>query len=82
MRRIRIIGLLLAAATLAVAAGAAAQSRGRSTTIDLGDEKVFGSIDKPEAFYILNPASLTYQSAAPEASFMEQLYKTVEQPPL
>lgn len=41
-------------------------------------ERIEGQIEKPEAFYILSPSSLDYESLTAEDSFLDRLYETVE----
>ncbi len=41
------------------------------------DESVItGEIEKPEAFYILSPSNLDYESMEPDDSFLEELYES------
>jgi hypothetical protein len=49
--------------------------------IQLEEEVVEGQIEKPEAFYILQPTNLAYEEAALEESFIPDLLETVEEPP-
>jgi len=44
-------------------------------------EVIRGEVDKPEAFYILAPSNLNYQSIEPEESFLEELYETTRDDP-
>ena len=46
------------------------------------EETIRGTIEKPEAFYILSPSSLEYESLEAEESFLPELYETVEDSPL
>lgn len=61
---------LLAAGTPAVA---------QTYTFDEGVIRV--EIEKPEAFYILSPSNLDYESLPAEESFLPELYETVEEEP-
>ncbi len=45
------------------------------------EETIQGQIEKPEAFYILSPSNLDYESIEPEESFLDELYETVESEP-
>jgi hypothetical protein len=57
---------------------ASAQSR-NTLNFDDDDEIVIrGEVDKPEAFYILAPSNLNYQTIEPETSFLDELYETTE----
>ena len=49
--------------------------------IELEDEVIEGRIEKPEAFYILQPTNLNYEAAELEESFIPELLETVEQDP-
>lgn len=74
VRRALLAGLML---SLSWSAGALAQE----TTYTFEEEVIRGTIEKPEAFYILSPSSLDYESADLEESFLRQLYETVEESP-
>jgi hypothetical protein len=59
-----------------------AQDRGDSRRIiQLEEEVVAGRIEKPDAFYILQPTNLTYEEATLQESFIPELLRTVEQEP-
>lgn len=45
------------------------------------EETIQGTIEKPEAFYILSPSNLDYEALEAEESFLEELYETVEREP-
>ena len=45
------------------------------------EETIQGTIEKPEAFYILSPSNLDYEALEAEESFLEELYETVEDAP-
>lgn len=49
--------------------------------INLEESVIRGRIQKPEAFYILQPATLDYEGLDTQPSFLEELMKTVEQEP-
>jgi hypothetical protein len=58
---------------------ASAQSR---NTLNFDDDEeivIRGEVDKPEAFYILAPSNLNYQTIDPETSFLDELYETTEE---
>ncbi len=82
MRRV-FWGLAVAIALPTVFAGVSAgQDRGDSRRIiQLEEEVVEGRIEKPEAFYILQPTNLTYEEATMQESFIPELLRTVEQEP-
>lgn len=75
-RLARLLMLVLAVSLWSTAASA--QSR-NTLNFDDDDEIVIrGEVDKPEAFYILAPSNLSYQTIEPETSFLEELYETTE----
>jgi hypothetical protein len=81
MNRINWIALVIGTLIVAsLAAEVVAQGR-RGAVLQLDEEKIKGEIEKPEAYYILAPSTLTYQQTPPEASFLSRLYETVEKAP-
>ena len=42
------------------------------------EEHIQGEIEKPEAFYILSPSNLEYESIPPEETFLEEIYDSLE----
>lgn len=72
------------AATLLIGAVlllASAESRAQGADYVFEAETIRGTIEKPEAFYILSPSSLEYESMDSEESFLPALYETVEEAP-
>ncbi|MEZ4462106.1 MAG: hypothetical protein R3E66_20775 [bacterium] len=49
--------------------------------INLDETVIKGRIQKPEAFYILQHANLSYEKLTPKQSFMPELLKSVEAEP-
>ena len=49
--------------------------------INLDETVIKGRIQKPEAFYILQHANLSYESLDPKPSFIPELLKTVREEP-
>lgn len=71
------MGISALLSALLVLPGISAQGR-----VFVFDEEVIrGEIEKPEAFYILSPSSLEYDALEIEASFLEELYRTVTETP-
>lgn len=66
-------GVLAAGAILLAASPAFAQG-----VINLEETVIEGRIQKPEAFYILQHASLNYEQLDPKPSFIPELLKTVD----
>ena len=56
-------------------------ARAQGTVYVFEEETIQGTIEKPEAFYILSPSSLEYESVEAEESFLPELYETVEELP-
>ena len=54
-----------------------AQRAGNNRILVLEEEIIQGRIEKPEAFYILQPTNLSYEPAETEASFLPDLLETV-----
>lgn len=50
-------------------------------TIDLGDDIIKGRVQKPEAWYILQHANLSYKSLDPKKSFIPELLESVTKNP-
>jgi hypothetical protein len=76
-----VAALLALSAATAGAQGRREPSRESHRIIQLEEEVVEGRIEKPEAFYILQPTNLNYESAEPEQSFLPELLRTVEEAP-
>ncbi len=68
-----------ALAGLILMMGASASAQNRVYVFE--EETIQGTIEKPEAFYILSPSNLDYEALAAEESFLEELYETVETEP-
>ncbi|MFT4702434.1 MAG: hypothetical protein ACI81R_000118 [Bradymonadia bacterium] len=75
--------ILLTSVFAAVGAPLAwSQDRDGNTGIIVFDdaEIIRGEIEKPEAYYILSPSNLNYESLDAEETFLDRLYETVEEP--
>lgn len=86
MLRHPLIALLLAAAAGLLALGlapgeAAAQGKGQPRVIELQEEVIKGRVQKPEAFYILQHASLNYERLDVKETFIPELVETVRREP-
>jgi hypothetical protein len=69
------LSVLIVAAFAMVASPAHAQQG----VIDLEETVIKGRIQKPEAFYILQPANLDYEPFKEKPSFIPELIKTVDE---
>ena len=49
--------------------------------INLDETVIQGRIEKPEAFYILQHAKLSYEKLQPKQSFIPELLETVDEKP-
>ncbi len=77
-RSIAAIGV--AVGILFAASSAAAQEQGGGV-INLEETVIEGRIQKPEAFYILQHANLSYEALEPKRSFIPDLLESVEREP-
>lgn len=69
--------LAVVVGTLLVPTLASAQNR----LIVIEDSEFVVDLEKPSAYYMLAPSNLEYQEQEAEASFLEELYETVETEP-
>lgn len=72
--------LLLAIALLSVFFESGAQAQG-PRTIQLEEFVIEGEIQKPNAFYILNRASLGYEVMDLRTSFVDEILESVREEP-
>lgn len=75
----KLVTIVLGSSVIAVVSSSVAHAQGRLLVFE--EEVIQGEIDKPEAFYILSPSNLEYESVPPEESFLEELYETVDEAP-
>jgi hypothetical protein len=83
MPRSRVISVcLMVAAGLCLTSTVSAQDRKREPkVIELDEEVIKGRVQKPEAFYILQHASLNYKRLDPKETFIDELVKSVKGEP-
>lgn len=77
-------GVILAALCGALFVGlvpAAPAQAQRAKVIELEEEVIKGRVQKPEAFYILQHASLNYRRLDAKESFIPELVETVKDKP-
>ena len=74
-RTIAVAAVMIAGLTSSIPAWA------QNGVINLDETVIKGRIQKPEAFYILQDASLSYEKLTPKQSFMPELLKSVESDP-
>ena len=74
-RTIAVAAVMIAGLTSSIPAWA------QNGVINLDETVIKGRIQKPEAFYILQHASLSYEKLTPKQSFMPELLKSVESDP-
>ena len=80
MRRMmkgRILGTVGVVVLSMVASPVLAQDR----MIVIEDSEWVVDLEKPSAYYLLQPSNLNYEEEEPEASFLEELWETVEAEP-
>ncbi|MEL6179791.1 MAG: hypothetical protein AAFS10_12605 [Myxococcota bacterium] len=73
--------LVVMAMLLGSVSWASAQDRRQPKVIELDEDVIKGRVQKPEAFYILQHASLNYQRLDPKESFIPELVKSVKEEP-
>ena len=74
--------LALCASVMIVLFGVVALAqRGNNRILVLEEEIVEGRIEKPEAFYILQPTNLNYEHVELQESFIPELLDTVRESP-
>lgn len=66
---------------LGVVLGLSAQAAAQDGVISLDETVIKGRIQKPEAFYILKNADLSYESLDVKPSFLDAVVETVEEEP-
>ncbi len=72
---------VVALSAFLVMVGLSANASAQQGVINLEEEVIKGRIQKPEAFYILQNANLSYEMLKPKQSFIPELLKTAEQKP-
>ena len=75
-----IVSIVLIGLVLSLPLCAWSQDRGNRILV-LEEEIVEGRIEKPEAFYILQPTNLNYEHAELQESFIPELLRTVQEEP-
>jgi hypothetical protein len=71
------IARVLALGVSAVALSGAWSAAAHAENVIVFDESIItGEIEKPEAFYILSPSNLDYESMSLEDSFLDELYES------
>lgn len=66
---------------LTLASAAEAQTGRKKNVIKLGEFKIEGTIQKPQAFYILQRSSLNFEGLELKNSFVPKILRSVEQAP-
>lgn len=73
--------VLVVMALLVSSVSAHAQTRRRRTKIVLGETKIEGRIQKPQAFYILQRSNLNFEGLELKNSFIPKIIKSVDKAP-
>lgn len=76
-----LLGVMLALGAGSAYAQSAAQKKSPGRVIKLGDFKIEGQIQKPQAFYILQRSNLNFEGLELKNSFVPKIIKSVEQAP-
>ncbi len=80
--RAGLFAAVLLGSWLGVAGSSMAQDRkDQPRVIELDEEVIKGRVQKPEAFYILQHATLNYKRLDPKASFIPELIESVKESP-
>ncbi len=72
---------VLTVAALWLGANGTAMAQDQGGVINLDETVIEGRIQKPEAFYILQHANLSYEEIEPKRSFIDELLKSVDRDP-
>lgn len=77
-----VFAALVGGLSLSLAAPAEAQgARRRGRVIRLGEYRIEGTIQKPQAFYILQRSNLNFEGLELKNSFVPKILKSVERAP-
>jgi hypothetical protein len=76
-----VIALLSTSSGVALAQAKDAPKGRRPKVIKLGEQKIEGTIQKPQAFYILQRSNLNFEGLELKNSFVPKIVKSVEQAP-
>ncbi len=79
IRSVTDLRLVVPVVGCALLLGGTALAQGTVYTFE--EEQIRVEIEKPEAFYILSPSNLDYESMPAEETFLPELYETVEEEP-
>lgn len=71
----------LGAVWLSAAPAEAQDRKDQPRVIELDEDIIKGRVQKPEAFYILQHASLNYERLKPRESFIPELVESVKEEP-
>lgn len=81
MWRVLMLGALVAATVIGGVVMTPGEAHAQDGVITLDDTVIKGRIQKPEAFYILQHANLSYETLNLKPSFLKDLEETVEADP-
>ena len=70
--------LLFLSLTVAVFLSFTSSVVAQELVIVVPDDHIQAETEKPEAFYILSPSDLEYESIPPEEAFLEEIYNSLE----
>ncbi|RAL24998.1 hypothetical protein DL240_01950 [Lujinxingia litoralis] len=71
----------LVAASLSLAAFRSTPAHAQQAIFEFDEIVVEGRIQKPEAFYIIQAANLSYEPVDPKPTFLPELLESVEEEP-
>ena len=77
----KVLRVLLALGVLSIGLTISSTAFAQQGVINLEESVIKGRIQKPEAFYILQPANLDYEALNAQPSFIDALLETVKEEP-
>ena len=80
-RRWTVLLVSVALVGMASAAEAQGKKKRRGKVIEIGEMRIEGVQQKPEAFYILQRSELNFKGLEPKKSFIPLILKSVEKAP-
>lgn len=80
-RLVPILGMVATLLALSTAASGQKRKKAKGKVIEIGELRIEGVLQKPEAFYILQRSELNFKGLEPKKSFIPLILKSVEKAP-
>lgn len=77
----KIFLVMVIGVTITLGSGLFEEARAQSKVIKIGDIKIEGRIQKPQAFYVLSRAPLNYKNLDLKESFIKKVIQAVKKAP-